>query len=193
MITDINQLDLTKSYTYADYLTWQFSEMVELIKGKIFKMSPAPSDLHQSISGNFHGIFFQILKKQKCKVFHAPYDVRLTRTIKDEEVTTVVQPDICIICDQSKRDARGCNGAPDLIIEILSPATSKKDLSYKFDLYEEAGVREYWIVYPFEQIIEVFYLQNEKYQLIKKFFADESIPVNIFEGLEIDLKEVFED
>jgi Uma2 family endonuclease len=193
MITDINQLDLTKSYTYADYLTWQFSEMVELIKGKIFKMSPAPSDLHQNLSSNLHGIFFQYLKKKNCKVFSAPYDVRLTRTVKDEEVTTVVQPDICIICDQSKRDARGCNGAPDLIIEILSPATSKKDLSYKFDLYEEAGVREYWIVYPFEQIIEVFYLQNEKYQLIKKFFADESIPVNIFEGLEIDLKEVFED
>ena len=192
MITDINQLDLNKSYTYADYLTWQFSEMVELIKGKIFKMSPAPSDLHQSISGNIYGNFFQYLRKQPCKVFSAPYDVRLTRTVKDEDVITVVQPDICIICDQSKRDERGCNGAPDFIVEILSPATSKKDLKDKFYLYEESGVKEYWIVYPFEQIIEVFLLNNDKYQLVRKYFSDEKIQVNIFDGLEIDLKDIFE-
>jgi Uma2 family endonuclease len=192
MITNINQLDLSKSYTYADYLTWQFSEMVELIKGKIFKMSPAPSDLHQNLSMNLSREISTFLKNKKCKVFHAPYDVRLTKSVNDTEVTTVVQPDLCIICDQSKRDARGCNGAPDMIIEILSPATSKKDLTDKFDLYEEAGVKEYWVVYPHEQIIDVFFLRDGKYYLVKKYISDELIPVNIFDGFAIDMKDIFD-
>jgi Uma2 family endonuclease len=193
MITNINDLDLNKSYTYADYLTWQFTDMVELIKGKIFKMSPAPSDKHQVLSGNIHRDIASFLKKKPCKVFHAPYDVRLTRTLNDSEVTTVVQPDICIICDQTKRDERGCNGAPDFIIEILSPATSKKDVRDKFDLYEEAGVREYWIIDPIDEIVDVFILKENKYQLVKKYVSDDIVPVNIFEGFNIDLNEIFED
>jgi Uma2 family endonuclease len=193
MITDIKQLDLSKSYTYADYLTWQIDGMVEIIKGKIFQMSPAPSDKHQSLSGNLYGEMFQILKNKPCKVFHAPYDVRLTRNSNDAEVTTVVQPDICIICDQSKRDERGCNGAPDLIIEILSPATSRKDVRDKFDLYEESGVLEYWIVDPIDELLDVFVLQNGKYQLNKKFVADEIVESGTISGLVIDLKDIFKD
>ena len=193
MITNIDQLDLSKSYTYADYLTWQIDGMVEIIKGKIFQMSPAPSDKHQSLSGNLYGELFQILKNKQCKVFHAPYDVRLTRNLNDAAVTTVVQPDICIICDQSKRDERGCNGAPDLIIEILSPATSRKDVRDKFDLYEESGVLEYWIVDPIDELLDVFVLKNDKYQLVKKYVADEIVESRTIEGMVIDLKDIFKD
>lgn len=193
MITDINQLDPGKSYTYADYLTWKIDGMVEIIKGKIFKMSPSPSDKHQLLSGNLYGEIFYFLKTRPCKVFHAPYDVRLTRTQNDSEVTTVVQPDICIICDQSKRDERGCNGAPDLIIEILSPATSRKDVRDKFDLYEESGVLEYWIVDPLDELVDVFVLQNNKYQLTKKHVADETVISQTIQGMKIDLKDIFKD
>lgn len=192
MITSIEQLSPDKIYTYADYLTWQFEGMVELIRGKIVKMSPAPSDRHQVLSGNLYGAFFQFLKKQPCKVFSAPYDVRLRRNLNNQEVTTVVQPDICIICDPSKRDERGCNGAPDLIIEILSPATARKDVKDKFELYEEAGVLEYWIMDPLENLLDVFVLQNNKYQLVKKYVCDDLVPVNTLPGLVIDLADIFE-
>lgn len=113
--------------------------------------------------------------------------------MNDAEVTTVVQPDICIICDQSKRDERGCNGAPDLIIEILSPATSRKDVRDKFDLYEESGVLEYWIVDPIDELVDVFVLQNDKYQLTKKHVADEIVESRTIQGLIIDLKDIFKD
>ena len=139
-ITDINQLDMTKSYTYADYLTWQFTEAVELIKGKLYKMSPAPVDAHQAILGNLFTEFSIFLKKKKCQVRFAPYDVRLTSIRDDKQETTVVQPDLCVICDVSKIDKAGCNGAPDFIIEILSPNTSRKDTHEKFAIYEESGV-----------------------------------------------------
>jgi len=192
MITDINQLDLSKTYTYYDYMSWQFEGMVELIRGKIVNMSPAPSDRHQVISGNLYGELYHYLKNNPCKVFHAPYDVRLTRNLDDNKVLTVVQPDICIICDPNKRDARGCNGAPDLIIEILSPATSKKDVRDKFELYEDAGVSEYWIVDPLENLTDVFILQNNKYQLVKKYVADDLVKVNLLPGLVINMTDIFE-
>ena len=192
MITDINQLDLSKTYTYADYLTWQFEGMVELIKGKIFNMSPAPGSYHQSVCGNIYRDIAVFLKKKTCKVFIAPFDVRLSRFKNDQEILTVVQPDICVICDPSKIDEKGCIGTPDLIIEILSPSTKKKDIQDKFQLYEESGVKEYWIVYPLEKIVDVFLLENNKYQLIKKYVQDDIVPVNILEGFSISLLDVFE-
>ncbi len=191
MITDINQLDLNKSYTYAEYLTWRFDEMVELIKGKLFKMSPAPTDKHQVVSGSLHRDIASFLKKKQCRVFHAPYDVRLKRSLNDNEITTVVQPDLCIICDQSIRDERGCNGDPDLIIEILSPSTSKKDVINKFEIYEESGVKEYWIVDPINELVDVLVLKDNKYQLVKKYVNDDKVPMNIFPGFEIDLVDIF--
>ncbi|MBC7390986.1 MAG: Uma2 family endonuclease [Opitutaceae bacterium] len=193
MVTDINQLDTSKTYFYFDYLSWQFEGMVELIRGKIVKMSPAPSDRHQVVSGNLHREFSSFLKNNPCRVFHAPYDVRLTRSLNDKEILNVVQPDICIICDPGKRDERGCNGAPDLIIEILSPATSRKDVKDKFELYEEAGVREYWIVDPLENLTDVFVLQNNKYQLVKKYVDDDIVPVNLLPELFINMKDIFEE
>ena len=191
MITDINQLDVNKRYTYADYLLWQFSERVELIKGKIFKMSPAPKVNHQRIVGR---VFFQLLnsfKEKKCEVFVAPFDVRLSKKKKDKLIKTVVQPDICVICDEKKLDERGCLGAPDLIVEILSRSTSKKDLNDKKDLYEENDVVEYWVVHPTEATLMQFVLENKKYRIVDIFTQDDIVESAVLKDFELDLNEVF--
>jgi Uma2 family endonuclease len=195
MITDINQLDLTKQYTYADYLTWQFSDRVELIRGWIKKMSPAPSSYHQVISGNIFADIHTFLRKKECKVFDAPFDVRLINTKKstdDNVVYTVVQPDICIICDKAKIDKRGCIGAPDLIIEIVSKGNTKHEMETKFELYEEAGVLEYWLVGMGDETTTVFDLKDGKYQFRKIYSNDDKVPLGIFKDFSIDMNEVFE-
>ena len=192
MITDINQLDVTKTYTYADYLLWEFSERVELIKGKIFKMSPAPSRMHQAISRNIEFKLFSHLQKQTCEVYDAPFDVRLSKKKKDKLIETVVQPDICVICDIVKLDDRGCLGAPDLIVEILSPSTKKKDITDKYVLYEQNEVKEYWIVDVINQTLLKYVLQNKKYVGEKILDASENVTSTIFPDLTIELSEVFE-
>ena len=193
-ITKFSQLDLTKQYSYADYLTWQFKERVELIRGWISKMSPAPSTGHQSISSVFQGEIYSYLKKSTCKLFAAPFDVRLIDSKKsknNQQVVTVVQPDICVICNEKKLDERGCVGAPDLIIEIVSPGNSKKEMKTKHELYEENGVREYWIANPLEKNIMLYVLKAKKYHLKKIYFDDDTIESVLFKGLVIDLKEIF--
>ncbi len=195
MITSLDQLDLKKRYSYADYLKWRFDEYVELIQGKIFKMSPAPSRRHQRISSNILTQFLRTFDSKSCQVYHAPFDVRLVNNKKstsDEKIFTVVQPDICVICDPSKLDDRGCLGAPDLIVEILSPATRQKDLNEKYQLYEAAGVREYWIVQPGDATIAAFYLENGKYHLRKIYGAEEQLTPHIFPDFVLDLPGVFE-
>lgn len=195
IITNINQLDLKGSYTYADYLLWQFKDRVELIKGKIFKMSPAPNRFHQDISGNLYFELRSFLKNQPCKFYAAPFDVRLINfkeSTADNKVTTIVQPDLCIICDASKLDDRGCIGAPDLIIEILSPGNSKKEMDIKYDLYEENGVLEYWIVNPSEKTISIFVLQNNKYIGIKPLIYDSKLVSPTFPKLKFAVKKIFE-
>jgi Uma2 family endonuclease len=136
VVTNFSDLDLSKTYTYSDYLLWQFQERVELIKGFILKMSPAPNTNHQSVSINLSVAFYNHFKNKKSRVF-APFDVRLPikSTKKD---ATVVQPDLCVICDESKLDKKGCNGVPDLMVEIISPNNSKHDIHTKFNLYLEA-------------------------------------------------------
>jgi Uma2 family endonuclease len=192
----VQEPDLSGSYTYADYLTWQFTEVVELIRGKVFKMSPAPRSVHQEVAGELHRQIANYLKKKKCKVFIAPFDVRLPQPKKgntDPEIITVVQPDVCVACDPKKVDELGCVGAPDWIIEVLSPRTSAKDLNEKFDVYEEAGVGEYWVVHPREQTVLVYTLGgNGKYQGILKPYTrrDKVQPITLPE-LVIDLGEVF--
>jgi len=193
-ITKLTQLDLSKRYSYADYLTWQFTERVELIKGWIMQMSPAPSSSHQSSSATIQGEMYSYFKKSSCQLFVAPFDVRLLdnkKSIKDEKVFTVVQPDVCVICDEKKIDERGCIGAPDLIVEILSPGNSKHEMKTKYDLYEENEVREYWIANPLEKNIMLYVLKAKKYQLRKIYFDDEVIESVIFKGLTIELKDVF--
>jgi Uma2 family endonuclease len=185
--------DYGKEYTYSDYLQFQFEEMVELIRGKVFKMTPAPKAIHQKISSELHGNIWAYLKDKPCSVYAAPFDVVLPLSNeKKENATTVVQPDICIICDQSKINEAGCLGAPDLIIEILSKSTSKKDLKDKYSIYEEVGVKEYWIVMPNERFVEVFHLQNGKFQRIETYTETDKIASIIFPDLQIDLIEVFE-
>ena len=139
-------LDLDKIYSYADYFKWDFEERVELIKGKIFKMSPAPSLLHQVITRKMIIKIGVFLEHQPCQLFGAPFDVRFPgKSKKDEDIITVLQPDLCVVCDPSKLDSRGCNGAPDIIVEILSPGNTTKEMNKKYEIYEEAGVKEYWI------------------------------------------------
>ena len=133
----LQDLDLSKSYTYADYLTWKIEETVELIRGKIFRMSPAPSWYHQEISSNLLFKLFYSLGGKACKVYHAPFDVRLPSPpgkTAPEKITTVVQPDISVICDLEKLDIKGCLGPPDWIIEIVSPNTANKDTQDKYEV-----------------------------------------------------------
>lgn len=191
-ITDISQLDPEGRYTYADYLLWRLKERVELIRGRILKMSPAPGTAHQHVSGNIQGIFWNYFKGKSCKVFAAPFDVRLPVSRKKGQDSTVVQPDLCIICDDSKLDERGCAGAPDLIVEILSPGNSKRELKIKFEVYEEAGVREYWVVNPVEKVVLVYVLNEAgKYIGLAPLVDDDTLRAHIFPELALDLREVF--
>ena len=192
IITDINQLDLNGSYTYADYLKWKFKERVELLKGKIFRMSPAPSSSHQQISLKVTRKLDKYFINTDCSLYVAPFDVRLEKTKSDDtKVTTVVQPDLCVICDQNKLDDKGCNGAPDLIVEILSPGNSKKEMGIKFDLYEENGVKEYWIVEPAEKSIFIYVLQNERFIGLKPLIEDDKMMSPLFPALDFDVREIF--
>ena len=189
-ITNISQLDLTKQYTVNDYMSWKFDEMVELIKGYIFRMSPAPSSRHQIISLSLSHEIYSFLKKKTCKLFVAPSDVFLqTKDVTDQ---TVVQPDIYVVCDPNKLDDKGCHGAPDFVIEILSNSTSKKDLNEKFHLYEEVGVKEYWIVYPYECVIDVFISINGIFKFDKKYTNNDEIFVKTLPGLKILMNDIFE-
>ncbi len=192
MITDISQLDPNGTYTYADYLKWQFDEQVELIKGKLYWMSPAPKRMHQDASVNIENTIYNFLTDKRCRVYDAPFDVRLLvpNKNKPEQIHTVVQPDICVVCDLTKLDDDGCLGAPDWIIEITSPRTAKKDFNEKFLLYEQAGVREYWIVQPKEKAINVYILENDEYQLVDVYESGE-IPCHIFPELTISHQHVF--
>lgn len=191
IINKVEELDMSAKYSYADYLKWKFEERVEIIKGKIFQLS-APRRKHQSISAEISFQISDYLRNSKCKLYYAPFDVRLPISTDDKKTFTVVQPDICVICNPEILDEKGCNGAPDLIVEILSPSTSEKDTTIKFDLYEEVGVIEYWIVYPDYNLVEVFVLDDKgKYRHIRKYAAKQKVPVNILEGLEIDLEKVF--
>jgi Uma2 family endonuclease len=196
-ITELSQLDLNATYSYADYLTWRLEETVELIKGKIMAMPPAPSLKHQNIITNLGGSLYQYFHKRPCKLFYAPFDIKLYDSrkskLRDQEVFSVVQPDLCVICDPEKLTEQGCNGAPDWIIEVLSPGNTKKEMHLKFDLYQENGVTEYWLVYPYEQAVYQFVLNQdaEKYQLFAMYAGDDVAKSTLFPELHIDLADVF--
>ncbi|CAM3810920.1 Uma2 family endonuclease [Flavobacterium branchiophilum] len=190
VITHFSELDLTKEYTFSDYLQWQFSERVELLKGFIKKMSPAPSRKHQTTSQNINKYFLNFFTCSSCSIFSAPFDVRLP-IASAKKNTTVVQPDLCIICNESKLDDYGCNGAPDLIVEIVSPNNSKYDVDTKFKLYQEAGVMEYWIVQTEMKTVLVYRLQNGIYVGSKPFAEGEIIESPLFPEMTIAVDEVF--
>ena len=190
VITHFSDLDLTKEYTFSDYLQWQFSERVELLKGFIKQMSPAPSRRHQTTSQNLNFKIYSHFNTKRCSVFVAPFDVRLPIASAKRD-TTVVQPDLCIICDESKLDDYGCNGAPDLIVEIVSPNNSKYDVDTKFRLYQEAGVMEYWIVQTEMKTVLVYRLQDGVYVGSKPFSEGEIIESPLFPEMKIAVDEVF--
>lgn len=194
IVTNINQLNPKGNYTYADYLLWQFSERVELIKGKIFKMSPAPSRNHQDISWALARQIDKVFYKTSCKMYSAPFDVRLINyksSNLDSQIVSVVQPDLCVICDLDKLDEKGCLGSPDLIIEILSPGNSSKEMDLKFDLYQENGVKEYWIVNPIEKTIFIYVLENNKYIGLKPFTETSTLQSVVFPKLKFRVKQIF--
>ena len=193
-ITDLSQLDLDGTYSYEDYLKWQFQERVELVRGKILPMTPAPSVRHQRILGKMHLQMGNHLFENSCQLFLAPFDVRLYNRKKSrkasKEIFTVVQPDLCVICDETKLDEQGCNGAPDLVIEVLSPGNSKREMNEKFELYEEAGVREYWLVQSADEVV-LIYVLNDDERYIGLRPATEVAQSAIFPELRVDLGEVF--
>jgi Uma2 family endonuclease len=193
--TEANEpaFDYSQSYTYGDYLKFDIEEMVEIIRGKIFWMSSAPRIKHQGISGNLFATIHSMLKGKSCKVFNSPVDIVLPiENKKRNKSTTVVQPDICVICDPKIIEEKAIFGVPDFIIEIVAGKDVKKDTQIKFDLYQEAGVGEYWIVLADIKLVEVYILENGKYQRLNAFSEDDIVPVKTIPGLEISIEEIFE-
>jgi Uma2 family endonuclease len=191
-VTHINELDLTRQYTYADYLTWRLQEHVELIKGRVFRMSPAPSTAHQRISRKLTTQWDLFLAGTGCEVFAAPFDVRFPKKEDAKEIVDVVQPDVCVICDSGKLDERGCLGAPDLIIEILSKGNAAKELKNKYELYEANGVQEYWIIHPEEQTILIYTLTDGKYKPSRLYTKGDTIGSLLFPHFHLHLDNIFE-
>lgn len=193
-MTNIEDLDLNGTYTYADYMKWTFDETIEIIKGKVFKMSPAPNLRHQRVSLNLTLKIGNFFAGHSCNVFVAPFDVRLTplRKDKNNKIHTVVQPDLCVICDNEKLDEHGCIGSPDLIIEILSPGNTRKEMKDKFEVYQENGVREYWLVEPNDRAVFVYVLNEQgKYIGLQPYTDEDIMASTIFPELAINLEEVF--
>lgn len=194
-VTSLSQLDPNGVYSYADYLSWKFDQALELIWGKIRPMS-APSRTHQKLSWKLTVIFDNHFKNHPCEAYAAPFDVRLFDRRKsakaDRDIYTVVQPDLCIVCDLAKLDERGCLGAPDLVVEILSPGNSAKEMRDKKMLYAEAGVREYWVVSAAHETISRFNLEGDGvYGRPLIFVNEETMLSEIFPGFEFQLSEVF--
>lgn len=182
-----------KKYIYADYLTWPEDEKWEIIDG-IPYLKAAPAPLHQEILMELSRQIANYLKDKPCKIYPAPFCVRLPQGYEknDNEVNNIVEPDISIVCTESKIDDQGCNGAPDMIIEIISPSSTKKDRVIKFNMYEKAGVKEYWIVEPEQKLASVFLLQdNNRFSRPDMYTDEDSIKVSLFPDLIIDLKLVF--
>ena len=181
-------------YSYADYISWDDQERWELINGEVWAMSPAPSRLHQAVSARICYALFDHFKDKNCEVYAAPFDVRLPdrEDADDTEIITVVQPDISVICDRKKLDDRGCIGAPDLVIEILSPSTAAKDLKVKRVLYEQHSVKEYWLLHPTDKIAMLYTLMKDsQYGKARILDSDDILTSIQFDQLGIELTSVF--
>lgn len=157
-------LEQDKHYTYRDYLTWPDDFRCELIDGKVYMMSPAPLLTHQDTAGEIFRQAANALHGKSCRALIAPIDVLLPRNAEaDEDSDIVVQPDVMVVCDSNKLDRRGVRGAPDWVVEVLSPSTAGKDQIEKRRLYERHGVREYWLVHPTDRILTIYRLENGEY------------------------------
>jgi Uma2 family endonuclease len=177
-----------KYYTYNDFLEWDEDVRAELFDGEIVMMA-TPLRAHQSVVTE---LLFQIksyLKGKKCKVYPAPFSVRLFPQ-KNRRDDTVFEPDIVVVCDQEKLDDKGCNGPPDMVIEVISPSSAKYDRVLKFRKYQKAGVREYWIVDPEIKTVQVNILENGRY-ITSVYDETDKAHVSVLEGCEIDFAAVF--
>lgn len=180
-------------YSFADFLAWEEHERAEIIGGEIYLMG-TPSSRHQEISFEIGRQLGNYLEGKRCRVYPAPYGVRLFEQDGDnpEDVDTVVEPDISVICDRDKIDKTGCKGAPDMVVEILSPSTQRHDRLVKLGLYQRAGVREYWIVSPEDQTVQVMLLDSGGgLQLHEVYDRDSIAKVNVLDGCFIELSKVF--
>lgn len=185
--------DISQKYTYKDYLTWPDNERWEIIHGIAYNMSPAPSVVHQRILRELSAQFYRFLQEKPCELFFALFDVRFPGNKEnDDEIDTVVQPDIIVVCDKNNLDEQGLRGVPDLIIEIVSPSTAGIDVKEKFHLYEENGVKEYWIVFPLEKIVQVFKLQKDGFYSRPDIYLNtDIIKAGLFDDFTINLSTVF--
>ena len=192
-VTELSQVcESTVEYTYDDYYDWLFTERVELIFGKVLPMA-APNRIHQTMARNLTGIFHPFFKGKSCEYYPAPFDVRLPVGIKKGKFTTVVQPDLSVFCDQEKLDQRGAKGAPDLVVEILSPGNSRRDMKDKFEVYELAGVREYWIFHPIDFFVLPYILNEEgKFVGLPAVHSPDILYSRIFPDLSFSLEEIFQ-
>ena len=179
-------------YTFADCLTWGEHDRIELINGDAYMMAP-PTRIHQKVSGEIFRQLANYLDGKACEVYPAPFAVRLFEQEGDrpEDVFTMVEPDISVVCDKSKLDQYGCKGAPDLVIEILSPSTRRHDRLVKWSLYQRAGVREYWLVNPEEQSVQVMLLDNGTLIRYEDYGREDTARVTVLDGCLIDLRKVF--
>lgn len=176
-----------RHYTYSDYASWDDGSRYELIGGTPYMLS-SPSRRHQRVCVQLIYQLEDFLKGKPCQVFIAPFDVRLNADTDDD---TVVQPDVLVVCDMSKLDDnKTCAGAPDLVIEVMSPSSSRQDKVIKFDLYRKARVREYWIVDADTKTVQVCVLKEGEY-LIRAFTDRDTVPVHVLEGCMISLPDVF--
>ena len=187
MLQKPTQVKKLQRYTYADYYSWDDDKRWELIDGIAYAMAPGPSFSHQSILGNIYRQISNFLFGKKCNVLLAPLDVRLNADAKDD---TVVQPDLLIVCDESKLNERGCAGAPDMVVEILSPSSAEHDMVRKYELYLKCGVREYWIVDPNAKTVVTYILDNSAY-VRKDYNKTDVVPVSVVEGCFVDFGKVF--
>lgn len=179
-------------YSLSDLMTWPETERMELIGGIPIMMS-LPSREHQRILGLLHLRIGNYLSDKECEVYLSPFGVRLFEKENDtsDDVDTLVEPDITIICDPRKLDDIGCKGAPDMVVEILSPSTRRHDFMVKYHLYQAAGVREYWIVDPEKKQVYVYKLKNGKYGSHELYGAKTTIKVGVLENCYINLSEIF--
>jgi Uma2 family endonuclease len=177
----------TRTYTYADYLDWPDDARYELIDGTAYAMAPAPLRVHQEILLEVARQTSNALDGKPCRPFIAPFDVRLPRGNEaDADIDTVVQPDLVVICDRAKLDERGCRGAPDWVVEVLSPSTAGHDLIIKRRLYERAGVREYWLVHPVDRVVTVYRLQDGAFGAPDIYELKDTLAVGILPEVVID-------
>ena len=183
-----------RRYTYQNYLSWSGPKRYELIDGEAI-LTAGPSPTHQRISGRIHQQLMNFLEGKKFEAFAAPFDVRLFEEKIDspDEVDTVVQPDITVICDRSRLDERGYRGAPETVIEILSPTSKRIDRLVKLNLYQRAKVKEYWIVSPEEKSVQVYLLDGDILKPHEVYSAAEIAKVNRLDGCFVELGKVFSD